>query len=126
MSGKYTYLFSFSFMNNEIKIYRNDKFLIMETDKVTQHLIKGITIENDVICSKIILNNSYVYLPDIKYVDNNNIIEALIQRDNHIELIVNKKNLVDKNIYKKKNLLNKFKNIKSINSINSSLINVHS
>ena len=33
MSGKYTYLFSFNIENNEIKIYRNGKFLIMETDK---------------------------------------------------------------------------------------------
>ena len=103
MSGKYTYLFSFNFMNNEIKIYRKDKFLIMETDKITQQLIKGITIENDIICSKIILNNSYVYLPDIKYENNNNIIDALIQRDNYIELIISKNkdnsnyNLIRKN-----------------------------
>ena len=116
MSGKYTYLFSFNFMNSEIKIYRNDKFLIMETDKVTQQLIKGITIENDVICSKIILNNSYVYLPDIKYVDNNNIIDALIQRDNYIELIIDKDKERDKTIYKKKNFTHTFKNITS-NSI---------
>lgn len=116
MSGKYTYLFSFNFMNNEIKIYRKDKFLIMETDKITQQLIKGITIENDIICSKIILNNSYVYLPDIKYENNNNIIEALIQRDNYIELIISKNKECDKTIYKKKNFTHTFKNITS-NSI---------
>ena len=41
MSGKYTYLFSFNFENNKIKIYRNNKFLIMEKDSVTQNLIQG-------------------------------------------------------------------------------------
>lgn len=118
MSGKYTYLFSFNFGNNEIKILKNEKFLIMETDKVTQQLIKGITIENDVICSKIILNNSYVYLPDIKYENNNNIMEALIQRDKYIEIIMDKESLIDKNILKKKNLsqkcINLTSNLKSI------------
>lgn len=105
MSGKYTYLFSFNFENNKIKIYRNDKFLIMETDTVTRNLIKGVTIENDIICSKIILNNSYVYLPDIKYENNNNIIEALFQRDLYIEKI--KENEINKNILKKKKFTNR-------------------
>ena len=111
MSGKYTYLFSFNFENNKIKIYRNDKFLIMETDTVTRNLIKGVTIENDIICSKIILNNSYVYLPDIKYENNNNIIEALIQRDIYIEMI--KENEINKDILNKKNLPMECRNIKS-------------
>ena len=110
MSGKYTYLFSFNFENKEFKIYRNEKFLIMETDKVTQNLIKGITLENNVIYSKIILNNSYVYLPDIKYENNNNIMEALIQRDSYIEIILNKEKEINKSIYKKKNFS---KNVKS-------------
>lgn len=104
MSGKYTYLFSFNIENNEIKIYRNGKFLIMETDKLTQQLIKGITIENNNICSRVILNNSYVYLPDIKYENNNNIIEALIKRDNYIEVVIRKNSIIAKNICKKKNL----------------------
>lgn len=111
MSGKYTYLFSFNFGNNEIKILKNEKFLIMEIDKVTHQLIKGITIENDVICSKIILNNSYVYLPDIKYENNNNIMEALLQRDKYIEIIMDKESLIDKNILKKKNFSQKCKNL---------------
>lgn len=110
MSGKYTYLFSFNFENNKIKIYRDDKFLIKETDVVTRNLIKGVTIEDDIICSKIILNNSYVYLPDIKYENNNNIIEALIQRDIYIEKI--KENEINKNILNKKNLPMDCKNIK--------------
>ena len=111
MSGKYTYLFSFNFENNKIKIYRNDKFLIMETDIVTRNLIKGVTIEDDIICSKIILNNSYVYLPDIKYENNNNIIEALIQRDIYIEMIKEKQ--LSENILNKKNLPMECRNIKS-------------
>ena len=104
MSGKYTYLFSFNFENDIIKIYRNNKFLVMEKDNVTHNLIKGITIENDVICSKIILNNSYVYLPDIKYENNNNILEALIQRDIYIEMILSKEAKFNKDIIYKKNL----------------------
>jgi hypothetical protein len=111
MSGKYTYLFSFNFENNKIKIYRNNKFLIMEKDSVTQNLIKGVTIEDDIICSKIILNNSYVYLPDIKYENNNNIIEALIQRDIYIEMIKEKQ--LSENILNKKNLPMECRNIKS-------------
>tara|TARA_B110000902_G_C14140324_1_gene525476 strand:+ start:693 stop:1049 length:357 start_codon:yes stop_codon:yes gene_type:complete len=110
MSGKYTYLFSFNFENNKIKIYRNNKFLIMEKDSVTQNLIKGVTIEDDIICSKIILNNSYVYLPDIKYENNNNIIEALIQRDIYIEMIKEKQ--LSENILNKKNLPMECRNIK--------------
>ena len=110
MSGKYTYLFNFNFENNKIKIYRNNKFLIMEKDSVTQNLIKGVTIEDDIICSKIILNNSYVYLPDIKYENNNNIIEALIQRDIYIEMIKEKQ--LSENILNKKNLTMECRNIK--------------
>tara|TARA_B100001175_G_C19336600_1_gene555249 strand:+ start:340 stop:702 length:363 start_codon:yes stop_codon:yes gene_type:complete len=112
MSGKYTYLFSFNFENDIIKIYRNNKFLIMEKDNVTHNLIKGITIENDVICSKIILNNSYVYLPDIKYENNNNIIQALIQRDIYIEMILSKEVKINKDIIYKKNLSVNCKDIK--------------
>ena len=104
MSGKYTYLFSFDLDDKKINIYRNDKFLIIEKDKITQNLIKGITIENDIIHSKIILNNSYVYLPDIKYESNNNIIEALMNRDKYIELLIKKDKIIDRNICQKKNL----------------------
>ena len=112
MSGKYTYLFSFNLDGSEIKIYRSDKFLIMEKDKITQQIIKGITIENNIICSKIILNNSYVYLPDIIYENNNNLVEAIIQRDIYIEMILNKETQIDKNMIKKKNFNKVCKNIK--------------
>jgi hypothetical protein len=113
MSGKYTYLFSFNFDNDIIKIYRNNKFLIMEKDSVTRSLIKGITVEDGVICSKIILNNSYVYLPDIKYENNNNIMDALIQRDTYIEMISNNETKLNEKIIKKKNLSINCTNIKS-------------
>jgi hypothetical protein len=112
MSGKYTYLFTLELNDKLIDFYQSNTYLTMKIDNISQYFIKGITIENNIIYSKVIINNSYVYLPDIEYINNNSIIEALIARDKYITQLENTNST---NLCKKKNLPLMYNNLNIIN-----------
>ena len=100
--------------------------MVSQESNIIRYSIKGIIINHTKIISSIILNNTYLYLPDIEYKTDDDIANAIIKRDKYIELLA--KNSTNKSIVndilRKKNLPiqcinNNICNINNINNINN-------
>ena len=99
MLDKTNYIITLSLNNkNNIKFYRlYDKIFMSEIfDSINVKKIyfdknvKGIYIdENNIIITSILLNNKYIYLPDIDYNKNTDILTAIINREIYIEKLIN-------------------------------------
>ena len=132
MLDKTNYIITLSLNNkNNIKFYRlYDKIFMSEIfDSINVKKIyfdknvKGIYIdENNIIITSILLNNKYIYLPDIDYNKNSDILTAIINREIYIEKLINKyssENNNDKinNLLSKKNFPFKCINNKYISNL---------
>ena len=132
MLDKTNYIITLSLNNkNNIKFYRlYDKIFMSEIfDSINVKKIyfdknvKGIYIdENNIIITSILLNNKYIYLPDIDYNKNTDIITAIINREIYIENLIKQyssENNQDKinNLLSKKNFTFKCINNKYISNL---------
>lgn len=113
-----------SLKNKKFNIIKNNNNkLFIFKDNIIKYCIRGIVIKNNKITSYIILNNSYLYLPDIEYTNDTDILNAIVKRDKYIELLAkNSANkTIENDILRKKNLSIQCisKDIYNINNINN-------
>ena len=66
-----THIMNLSLNNINIELYRFNNKIFMKIDPIYGKYIKGLDIYNNKIITSVILNNSYVYLPDIIFNTNN-------------------------------------------------------
>ena len=100
------YITNLSLNNQDIKFYKTNNNIFMKKDLILGSNVKGIIIMNDKIITKINYNNDFIYLPDINYTSDKDLLTAIINREQYIELLAN--NYSDKSkindILRKKNL----------------------
>ena len=100
------YITNLSLNNQDIKFYKTNNNIFMKKDLILGSNVKGIIIMNDKIITKINYNNDFIYLPDINYTSDRDLLTAIINREQYIELLAN--NYSDKSkindILRKKNL----------------------
>ena len=112
------YITNLSLNNHDIKFYKTNNNIFMRKDLILRSNVKGIIIMNDKIITKINYNNDFIYLPDINYTSDKDLLTAIINREQYIELLAN--NYSDKrkinDILSKKNL--PFKCINNIHITN--------
>ena len=89
---------------NNINFYICNDKVFMKTDNISRTNVKGLYIENNIIIKKIILNNNFIYLPDIIYKKSSDLLNAIIKRDIYIEELSNINKNISKNLLRKKNL----------------------
>ena len=99
------YIFDISLNKNTITFYRFDDKIFMKIDNICTTNVKGLYIENNIIITKVIVCNNYIYLPDIIYKTDKDLLTAIIKRDIYIEQLSEKNTF--KNLLHKKNLLRK-------------------
>jgi hypothetical protein len=97
---------SLNINKENIKFYKKYDKIFMKKDLLLGYNVRGIKIENNKIITQIILNNQYIYLPDIYYNSNKDLLTAIINREQYLELLANKSSDKDKinDILRKKNL----------------------
>ena len=63
--------------------YLHSKYdkIFMKKDLLLGSNVRGIKIENDRIITQIVLNNQYIYLPDIYYNSDKDVLSAIINRE---------------------------------------------
>ena len=108
------------FLNKEnIKFYKNNNKIFMKKDILISSNVKGIKIEDNKIVTHIIYNNNFIYLPDIDYNSDKDLLNAIINREKYIELLASKFDNKDKinDILRKKNLPFQCVNNKNITNI---------
>ena len=107
MKDEPTSIICLSLENKKFNIIKNNNNkLFIVKDNIIKYSIRGIVIKNNKIISYIILNNSYLYLPDIEYTNDKDILNAIVKRDKYIELLAkNSANkTIENDILRKKNL----------------------
>lgn len=113
------YIIDLSLNKENIKFYKNNNNIFMKKDILISSNVKGIKIEDNKIVTHIIYNNNFIYLPDIDYNSDKDLLNAIINREKYIELLANKYS--DKNeindILRKKNLPFQCVNNKNITNI---------
>ena len=93
MKDEPTSIICLSLENKKFTIIKNNNNkLFIVKDNIIKYCIRGIDIKNNKIISYIILNNTYLYLPDIEYKTDDDIANAIIKRDKYIELLDKKFN----------------------------------
>lgn len=97
---------SLNINKENIKFYKKYDKIFMKKDLLLGSNVRGIKIENNKIITQIILNNQYIYLPDIYYNSDKDLLTAIINREQYLELLANKSSDKDKinDILRKKNL----------------------
>jgi len=108
------YILNLSLNKNNINFYRCNDKIFMKIDNIQGTIVKGLYIKNDIIVTKIILNNNFIYLPDIIYKTNKDLLTAIINRDIYIETLSNINKDINNNLLRKKNLPVKCINNKNI------------
>ena len=108
------YILNLSLNKNNINFYRCNDKIFMKIDNIQGTIVKGLYIKNDIIVTKIILNNNFIYLPDITYKTNKDLLTAIINRDIYIETLSNINKDINNNLLRKKNLPVKCINNKNI------------
>lgn len=96
------YILDISLNKNNINFYRYDDKIFMKKDNIYRTYVKGLYIENNIIITKVILHNNFIYLPDIIYKTDKDLLTAIIKRDIYIEQLSEKNTF--KNLLRKKNL----------------------
>ena len=97
------YILDISLNKNTIKFYRFNDKIFMKIDNISTTNVKGLDIENNIIITKVIVCNNYIYLPDIIYKTDKDLLTAIIKRDIYIEQLSQNKN-TSKDLLRKKNL----------------------
>lgn len=97
------YILDISLNKNNINFYRQNNMIFMVIDNIYRTNVKGLYIENNIIITKIILHNNFVYLPDIIYKTDKDLLLAIIKRDIFIEQLSQNQN-TSKDLLRKKNL----------------------
>ena len=92
-----------SLNKNNINFYRYDNKIFMKIDNIYKTNVKGLHIENNIIITKVIVYNNFIYLPDIIYKTDKDLLTAIIKRDIYIEQLSENKN-TSKDLLRKKNL----------------------
>ena len=113
------HIINLSLNKENIKFYKKYDKIFMKKDVLLGSNVRGIKIENDTIITQIVLNNQYIYLPDINYISNKDVLSAIINRDQYLEYLANKYSDKGKinDILRKKNLPFQCINNKNINNI---------
>jgi len=113
------HIINLSLNKENIKFYKKYDKIFMKKDVLLGSNVRGIKIENDKIITQIVLNNQYIYLPDINYISNKDVLSAIINRDQYLEYLANKYSDKGKinDILRKKNLPFQCINNKNINNI---------
>jgi NhaP-type Na+/H+ and K+/H+ antiporter len=113
------HIINLSLNKQNINFYKKYDKIFIKKDSLLGSNVRGIKIENDKIITQIIINNQFIYLPDIYYKTDKDLLIAIINREKYIELLANKYS--DKNeindILRKKNLPFQCVNNKNINNI---------
>jgi len=106
MLDKKNHILNLSLNKNTISFYRYYDKIFMKKDIIYGSNVKGICIKDNIIITKILINNNYIYLPDIDYNKDTDLLTAIIKRDIYIETLANKYSDKDKYLYlfRKKNL----------------------
>ena len=107
-------ILNLSLNKNNINFYRCNDKIFMKIDNIQGTIVKGLYIKNDIIVTKIILNNNFIYLPDITYKTNKDLLTAIINRDIYIETLSTINKDISNNLLRKKNLPVKCINNKNI------------
>ena len=98
------YIINLSLNKKNIDFYKCNNKIIMKKDVVINSFVRGIKIEENKIITQIILNNKYIYLPDIEYKTDKDLLIAIINREKYIELLATKfsdKNKINDILHKK-------------------------
>ena len=113
------YIIYLSLNKENIKFYKNNNNIFMKKDILISSNVKGIKIEDNKIVTHIIYNNNFIYLPDIDYNSDKDLLNAIINREKYIELLASKFDNKDKinDILRKKNLPFQCVNNKNITNI---------
>tara|TARA_B100001121_G_scaffold309552_1_gene336809 strand:- start:2105 stop:2476 length:372 start_codon:yes stop_codon:yes gene_type:complete len=113
------YIIDLSLNKENIKFYKNNNNIFMKKDILISSNVKGIKIEDNKIVTHIIYNNNFIYLPDIDYNSDKDLLNAIINREKYIELLASKFDNKDKinDILRKKNLPFQCVNNKNITNI---------
>lgn len=100
------YIINLSLNKENIKFYKNDNKIFMKKDILIGSNVRGIKIENNKIITQIIYKNNFIYLPDIEYNSDKDLLTAIINREQYLECLANKCSDKDKinDILRKKNL----------------------
>tara|TARA_Y100001958_G_C20783098_1_gene253816 strand:+ start:132 stop:503 length:372 start_codon:yes stop_codon:yes gene_type:complete len=84
------YIINLSLNKENIKFYKNDNKIFMKKDILIGSNVRGIKIENNKIITQIIYKNNFIYLPDIEYNSDKDLLTAIINREQYLELLANK------------------------------------
>ncbi len=112
-------IINLSFNKENIGLYKKNNKIVMKKDLVINSFVRGIKIIDNKITTQIILNNTYIYLPDIEYNSDKDLLIAIINREQYLECLANKCSDKDKinDILRKKNLPFQCTNNKNIINI---------
>ena len=99
-------IINLSFNKENIGLYKKNNKIVIKKDLVINSFVRGIKIIDNKITTQIILNNTYIYLPDIEYNSDKDLLIAIINREQYLECLANKYSDKDKinDILRKKNL----------------------
>ncbi len=100
------HIINLSLNKENIKFYKKYDKIFMKKDLLLGSNVRGIKIENNRIITQIVINNQYIYLPDIYYNSDKDVLSAIINREQYLECLANKFSDKDKinDILRKKNL----------------------
>ena len=112
-------IINLSFNKENIGLYKKNNKIVMKKDLVINSFVRGIKIIDNKITTQIILNNTYIYLPDIEYNSDKDLLIAIINREQYLECLANKCSDKDKinDILRKKYLPFQCTNNKNIINI---------
>ena len=112
-------IINLSFNKENIGLYKKNNKIVIKKDLVINSFVRGIKIIDNKITTQIILNNTYIYLPDIEYNSDKDLLIAIINREQYLECLANKYSDKDKinDILRKKNLPFQCTNNKNIINI---------
>ena len=112
-------IINLSFNKENIGLYKKNNKIVIKKDLVINSFVRGIKIIDNKITTQIILNNTYIYLPDIEYNSDKDLLIAIINREQYLECLANKCSDKDKinDILRKKNLPFQCTNNKNIINI---------
>jgi hypothetical protein len=84
------YIINLSLNKENIYFYKMNDKIVMKKNVVIKSFVRGIKIENNKIITQIIYKNNFIYLPDIEYNSDKDLLTAIINREQYLELLANK------------------------------------
>ena len=98
------HIINLSLNKQNINFYKKYDKIFIKKDSLLGSNVRGIKIENDKIITQIIINNQFIYLQDIYYKTDKDLLIAIINREKYIELLATKfsdKNKINDILHKK-------------------------